>query len=84
MSCLGLLPPFQEQRDFRLPTDQWGKSSWLRYIKATGGTALPEHVVEAHDLGDPTQSVCSQVLTRKIALHYAVRRVTDGHRIGRR
>ena len=40
MSCLGLLPPFQQERDFRLSTDQGCESSWLSNIKATGGTAL--------------------------------------------
>src|SRR4029453_15979463 len=52
MPCLGLLPPFQEQRDFRLPTDQRSESSWLSNIKATGGPTLTEHVVESHGLGD--------------------------------
>src|SRR5882724_5745244 len=68
MSCLGLLPPFKEQRNFRLPTNQRRESSWLSHIKATGGTTLAEHVIDAHGLGNATQGLCSQVLTREIAL----------------
>ena len=37
-----------------------------------------------HGFGDPTQRLYSQVLALKIALHQAIGRVTDGHRIGLR
>src|SRR5215831_8894937 len=84
MSCLRLLPPFQEQRDFRFATDQRCESSWLSNIKATGDPTRTEHVVYAHGLGHTTQGMCSPVLTREIALHQAIRRLTDGHRIGLR
>jgi hypothetical protein len=69
MSCLRLLPPFQEQRDFRLSTHQRRESSGLSNIKATGGTTLAEHVVYVYGLGDATQVLCSQVLALKIPLH---------------
>ena len=66
-----------------LAPDQWGESSGLDNIKATGGTTRAEHVVEAHGPGDATQRLCSQVLAGKIALDQAIGRTTDHQRIGR-
>jgi len=67
--CFGLLPAFYQESDFGFATDQGCEASGLSHLKATGGATLTEHVVEAHGLGDATQDVCSQVLTREIALH---------------
>jgi hypothetical protein len=67
--CFGLLPTFHQESDFGFATDQGCEASGLSHLKATGGTTLTEHVVEEHGLGDATQDVCSQVLTREIALH---------------
>src|SRR5215468_9311749 len=83
MSCLGLRPPFQEQRDFRFTPDQRREASWLRHLQATGSPALTEHVIEAPGLGDPPQGVYSQVPALKIPLHQAVRRITNDNGIGR-
>src|SRR4029453_8777375 len=69
VTIFDLCPTFQKQRDFRLPTDQGCKSSWLSHIKATGGSTLTKHVVYAHGLGAATQGLCSQVLTLEISLH---------------
>ena len=46
MSCLSLLPPFQEEGDFGFSTDQRCESPWLRNIKATGGPTRTEHVAD--------------------------------------
>src|SRR5262249_16484219 len=83
MPSFHLCPTLLEERDFRFATDQRREASGLSHLKATGGPTLTKHVVEAHGLGNAPQGVCSQVLTREIALHQAIRRVTDGHRIGR-
>src|SRR5262245_10433182 len=84
MSCLGLLPPFTQECYFRFSTDQRCQSSGLSNIKATGGTALAEHVVYVHGLSDATEGLCSQVLTLEIALDYAVGGSTHCDGIGRR
>src|SRR6266851_2240359 len=83
MPCLRLLPPFQEEGDFGFSPDQWYESSGLSHIKATGGTTLPEHLVQSHGLGDTTQDLCSHVLALKIPLHQAIRHFADGNGIGR-
>src|SRR5262245_66678351 len=54
MSCLGLLPPFKEEGDFRFSTHQRRESSGLSHLKTTGGTTLTEHVVDVHGLSDAT------------------------------
>src|SRR5215510_406525 len=82
MPCLGLLPAFKEQGDFRFSPDQGCESPYLSHIKATGSTALTEHVIDAHRLGDATQGLCSQVLTREIALDQSIGRFAGSNRIG--
>src|SRR5262245_32170871 len=77
----GLFPTFQEKRDFRFSTDQRCESSWLRNIKATGGTTFTEHLIYVYGLSDTTQGLCSQVLALKIPLHQAICCFTDGNRI---
>src|SRR5712691_6710915 len=84
MASFHLLPTLYQQSVFLLSTDQRCESSWLSHLKATGGTTLPEHVVELSGLGNATQGVCSQVLTREIALHQTIGRITDGNGIGLR
>src|ERR1043166_763301 len=83
MSCLGLLPPFKEEGNFRFSTYQGCQSSCLSHIKATGGTTFAEHVVDVHGLGNATQYLCSQVLALKISLYQVICRFTDSNRIGR-
>jgi len=63
MSRFDLLPPFQEQRDFRFSTDQGCESSWLRHLKATGGTALTQDLVHGERFSYTSERLCSQVLT---------------------
>src|SRR5690242_17884569 len=48
LSTLGLLPTFQQKRDFRFATDQRCQSSWLRHLQATSDTTLTQDVVEVH------------------------------------
>src|SRR5215831_15029604 len=84
MPCLGLLPTFQQERDFGFSTDQRCQSSGYSHIKATDGTTLIEHVIDSHGLGDATQCLCSQVLKLEIALDEAVGVSTDHDRIGLR
>jgi hypothetical protein len=54
VSSFNLLPPFQEETNFLLATNQGCESSWLCNIKATGGTTLTEHVVDSYGLSDTT------------------------------
>jgi hypothetical protein len=54
-----LLPPFQEEGDFGFSPNEWGESSGLSHIKATGGTTLTEHVIDAPGLGDAPQGLGS-------------------------
>src|SRR5262245_20703195 len=79
MSCLRLLPPFQEQRDFRFSTDQRCESSCLCHIKATGGTTLTEHVIHVDGLSNASECLCSHPLTVKITLDQAIGRFADGN-----
>src|SRR6266446_3368670 len=81
MSCLGLLPPLKEKRDFGFSTDQGREPSGLSHVKATGGTTLAEHLVYVHGLSDATQCLCPQVLTLEIALDQSIRHSTDDNRI---
>src|SRR5215467_14225736 len=60
MSCLGLLPPFKEQRDFRLPTHQGCQSSCLRNIQSTMDTACSEHSRYIERLRDPSEGMFTQ------------------------
>src|SRR5262245_31816773 len=77
MSCLGLLPPFQEETHFLLSTDERRESSGLRHIQATGGTTLPKHLIDSNGLRDTSERLGSQVLTLEIALDQAIGRFTD-------
>ena len=81
MSCLDLLPPFLEERDFRFSTDQGCESPYLSHIQAAGGTTFTDHLVYVHGLSDATQGLCSQVLALEIALNEAVGRFTHRYRI---
>src|SRR2546425_9964455 len=83
MSCLGLLPPFQEQCDFRFSTDQRCESSWLRNIKATCGTTLTQDLVHGDRLSNTSECLFAQVLAGKIALDQVIGRTTDHKSIGR-
>src|SRR6516162_3825826 len=81
MSCLGLLPPFKEQGDFRLSTDQRRESSGLSHIQATGGTTLTQDAVYSDRLSNTSECLFAQVLAGKIALHQARGCFTDRHGI---
>src|SRR5215471_20575168 len=83
MSCLDLLPPFQEQSDFRLPTDQRCESSGLSHVKATGDTTLTQDLVYGDRLSNTSECLFAQVLAGKIALDQTIGRTTDQQRIGR-
>src|SRR5215471_1066824 len=82
MSCLDLLPPFQEQSDFRLPTDQRCESSGLSHVKATGDTTLTQDLVYGDRLSNTSECLFAQVLAGKIALDQTIGRTTDHKRIG--
>jgi hypothetical protein len=82
VSSFHLLPPFKEETDFLLTTDQGCESSGLCHIQATGGTTLTKHMIDVYGLDDTTQGLCSQVLALKITLYQAIRRFTDSNRIG--
>src|SRR5262249_40368254 len=75
-------PPFQEETNFLLSTNQGCESSWLSRIKATGGTTLIEYVIDSYGLGDTAEGLCSQVLALKIALDPAMCRLPAPKRIG--
>src|SRR5215471_6777391 len=77
MSCLDLLPPFQEQSDFRLPTDQRCESSGLSHVKATGDTTLTQDLVYGDRLSNTSECLFAQVLAGKIALDQTIGRTTD-------
>src|SRR5215813_7459921 len=73
-----LLPPFQEETNFLLPTDQRCESSWLRDIKATVDTAFSEYLVHFERLGHTSQGLLTQRFTGKIAFYEAIGGFTDG------
>src|SRR5438093_5276886 len=77
-----LCPALQQERDFRLPTDQRGQSSGHRYIETPPGSTFVEDLVHVDGLSHTSEGLCSQVLASKIPLHQARGRVTDHNRIG--
>src|SRR5262245_21504061 len=84
MSCLGLLPTLYEQSDFLLPTDQWCQSPGCSHIETPPRATILEDAVHVEGLSPPSERLCSQVLTREIALDQSIGRFTDSNRIGRR
>src|SRR5215831_14211664 len=83
MSCLGLLPAFQQECDFRLSTDQRCESSWLSNIETPPGSTFLEDAVHVDGRSHTSERLCSQVLTREIALDQSIGGFTDSHRIRR-
>src|SRR5215470_17686555 len=73
-----LLPPFQEETNFLLPTDQRCESSWLRNIKATVDTTFSEYLVHFERLGHTSEALLTQRFTGKIAFYEAIGGFTDG------
>jgi hypothetical protein len=65
---LDLLPPFQEERDFRFSTDQRCQSSGHSNIKTPPGSTVLEDAVHVDGLSYTSEDLGSQVLARKIAL----------------
>src|SRR5215831_2050701 len=82
MSCLGLLPAFQQECDFRLSTDQRCESSWLSNIETPPGSTFLEDAVHVDGRSHTSERLCSQVLTREIALDQSIGGFTDSNRIG--
>jgi hypothetical protein len=58
MSCLGLLPPFKEQRDFRFTTDQRREASWLSNIETPPSATFLEDAVHVDGLSYPSECLC--------------------------
>src|SRR5215471_15063255 len=83
MTCLGLLPPFKEQRNFRLSTNQGCQSSDHSHVETPPGSAFPEDAVYVEGLSNPSERLCSQVLRLEIASDQAIGRFTDQEGIGR-
>jgi hypothetical protein len=79
-----LLPPFQEQRDFRFSADQWCQFSGHSHIKTPPGSTLLEDVVYVDGLRDTSEYLGSPVLALEIALNESVGDSTDHERIGLR
>src|SRR5262245_40021953 len=84
MSCLGLLPPFKEQRDLRFTTDQRREASWLSHIETPPCFTFLEDAVHVDGRSHTSERLSSQVLTIKIALYQPRCGITDHQGIGDR
>src|SRR5262249_28075163 len=83
LSTLSLRPTFLEECDFGFSTDQRCQPSRHRHIETPPGSTCLKDAVHVDGLSHTSERLCSQVLALEIALHQAIRRVTDGHRIRR-
>jgi hypothetical protein len=54
-----LLPPFKEEGDFRLPTDQRCQASWLSNIETPSGSTVLEDAVYVDGLGHTSERLGS-------------------------
>jgi hypothetical protein len=64
-----LLPPFEEEGDFRLSTDQRCQSSGPSHIETPSGSTFLEDTVHVDGLRDTSECLGSEVLTLEISLH---------------
>src|SRR6266446_5456495 len=62
ISCLGLLPAFQQERDFRLSTDQWCQSSCLGNLQSTIDTTFVQDAIDTYRLSHTSQRAFAQFL----------------------
>src|SRR5262245_14542915 len=84
MSCLGLFPPFKEQCDFRLSTDQWCQSPGHSHIETPPSATFLEDAVYLDRLSYTSEHLCTQFSAIKVTLDEAVGVSTDHDRIGLR
>ena len=73
-----------QQRHFCVPAHQGREARGARHVQATLRRAFLQDPIDLQGAGQPFEGVAAQVLAGKVALHQAVRRRTDHHRIGRR
>jgi hypothetical protein len=64
-----LLPPFHEETDFLLATDQGCESSGCSHIETPPGSTFLEDAVHVDGLRDTSECLGSQVLALKVALN---------------
>src|SRR5215470_1731599 len=77
-----LLPPFQEETNFLLATNQRCESSSHRNIETLSGSAFLEDAIHVDGFSHTSECLFAQVLAGKIALDQAIGRTTDHKSIG--